>query len=237
MMKLDDSRRHCASCERIVWDFTKMTDAELVAFLSANKNLCGKFTAAQLNRELLPQSPKQNKRISWLLPLLLFAAPAFAQTAKPHPTQQVPQKKKKTSAPSPKLLTVEGSVHQQYTGFPLQDANVTIRTSSDTVKLTTDATGNYCATIPRAADDSVVIEVSLPGYLYYTKEIVITEGYIFSDVQLEKIEAGPNIVIQEIHYAGVPIYDPPSVIPPRQSFFYRIFHWRKVRKTKKDFTE
>jgi len=48
------SGRHCASCQEVVVDFTRMTDAEIVAFLRQYPAVsCGRFRESQLNRELL----------------------------------------------------------------------------------------------------------------------------------------------------------------------------------------
>lgn len=48
--------RHCASCQETVADFTRMTDAEVVAFLRRYPSVsCGRFRAGQMNRVLLSQ--------------------------------------------------------------------------------------------------------------------------------------------------------------------------------------
>ncbi|MCR5888002.1 carboxypeptidase-like regulatory domain-containing protein [Hymenobacter sp. J193] len=45
---------HCAACNKVVVDFTRMTDAELLAFLHRQPATgCGRFTSQQLNRPLV----------------------------------------------------------------------------------------------------------------------------------------------------------------------------------------
>ncbi|MCR5888001.1 hypothetical protein LRS06_09455 [Hymenobacter sp. J193] len=45
--------RYCAACSKVVVDFTRMSDAELLAFLQRQPaTSCGRFTSQQLNRPL-----------------------------------------------------------------------------------------------------------------------------------------------------------------------------------------
>ena len=44
--------RHCASCNKIVMDFTTMSDAQIIAYFQSTKgNTCGRFYNNQLNRD------------------------------------------------------------------------------------------------------------------------------------------------------------------------------------------
>ena len=46
--------RHCAACQKVVVDFTRLTDGEVVAFLRQNASTsCGRFRESQLSRPLL----------------------------------------------------------------------------------------------------------------------------------------------------------------------------------------
>ncbi len=72
--------RHCLSCAKTVVDFTVMTDTELINFFSTKKdNVCGRFIAEQLNRDIL--IPK--KKINWVKYFFQFALPAFLLSIKP----------------------------------------------------------------------------------------------------------------------------------------------------------
>ena len=48
--------KFCAMCQKNVVDFTNMSDAEVVTYLSAAKgNVCGRYQVSQLDRELVGQ--------------------------------------------------------------------------------------------------------------------------------------------------------------------------------------
>jgi len=52
-MSLNDIGRHCTSCNTTVVDFTKMTDDEIVKYLSSNstQNTCGHFLKGQIKND------------------------------------------------------------------------------------------------------------------------------------------------------------------------------------------
>jgi len=61
--------RHCAACAKVVVDFTRHTDAELLAWLhqQAGQPACGHFRADQLGRVLQPTViPKPRSWRAWL---------------------------------------------------------------------------------------------------------------------------------------------------------------------------
>jgi hypothetical protein len=56
--------RHCMQCDNIVYDFTQMSDGELLNFLKLKPEIhCGRFHNAQLNRDILP-TVKKSKSIT-----------------------------------------------------------------------------------------------------------------------------------------------------------------------------
>lgn len=73
-MQPQENGRHCDSCQKVVIDFTKMTDQQIIDHLSANagKKMCGTFKNSQLPPP--PQQQKihhQDKTLLFLAALLL----------------------------------------------------------------------------------------------------------------------------------------------------------------------
>lgn len=55
--------RHCLSCNKTVIDFSLMKDEEIVKYILANKNTCGRFQSHQLGRPMLISNYKPKS--SW----------------------------------------------------------------------------------------------------------------------------------------------------------------------------
>ena len=67
--------RHCSSCEKTVVDFTQFTDKQVLDLLKAEKNICGRFHATQLNRHLKDSSqPHWVKKVAYAGGLLGLTA-------------------------------------------------------------------------------------------------------------------------------------------------------------------
>ena len=82
-MKEVKDGRYCASCQKTVVDFTTMSDRELLSWLAgAGKNVCGRLSPDQVNRDLLPvRERKAGWKGAWnfLLASLLVAVRVQAQ--------------------------------------------------------------------------------------------------------------------------------------------------------------
>jgi hypothetical protein len=76
--------RHCSSCLKTVVDFTLMSDQEVLFWLTnANRKVCGRFSADQLDRNLLP-APERKRSVwniwNFILAGLLVSSKVPAQT-------------------------------------------------------------------------------------------------------------------------------------------------------------
>ncbi len=84
MTPVDSERRHCASCDKVIVDFSKMNDDELMLYFRHSKGkVCGRFDNRQLDRRI-PLLPERTQKAKWwralaLLPLILFSRSARAQ--------------------------------------------------------------------------------------------------------------------------------------------------------------
>ncbi|HET6991365.1 MAG TPA: hypothetical protein VFJ43_08585, partial [Bacteroidia bacterium] len=84
MIPVDTDQRYCSSCDKVVTDFSKMSDDELMLYFRHNNGkICGRLHKTQLNRpmNLLPEKTVNAKwwRTLILIPLTLFGKQAKAQ--------------------------------------------------------------------------------------------------------------------------------------------------------------
>lgn len=188
MQYVDDNKRHCASCEKVITDFTQMSDEQLIAHFKNNASSCGMFAPHQLNRQL--QAPKK-KQSGWLkalvVPALLAMTEADAQDVKPVPTteQTADSAKPRITVPlddvfhtlkdtlivSGMVLEIDDSLGEQ----PLIDAIVRFHIS-DSIKpvCVVDRNGLFEIKLPHLkAGDTVKTEVIYPGYGSYFLELVL----------------------------------------------------------------
>jgi hypothetical protein len=68
--------RHCEACNKIVVDFSSMTDSDIVNYLLQNKNACGKFHPTQLDRTYTIYPIKNRK--SWPAIAAMMVAGMFS---------------------------------------------------------------------------------------------------------------------------------------------------------------
>lgn len=71
--------KHCAACNKVVVDFSSMTDTQLIEYLLKNKNTCGKFKPSQLNRTYSIAS--KTKKTHWPAIAAMLVAGMFSLTS------------------------------------------------------------------------------------------------------------------------------------------------------------
>lgn len=168
--------RHCNACAKEVVDFTAMSDAEVLQFFTSRKkeNVCGRFYADQLNREIKKTHYPERKR-SWywnciMLLLLLFKSnTGSAQEKQRVVCEQGSRKDADKSLPGVlgmatgesslpgKKISVTGQVTDG-DGVPIPGAMVTVQRTG--LKTTTDAAGEYELNNVVVGD---ILVVSTPG--------------------------------------------------------------------------
>lgn len=166
MQPVDTLHRHCSSCDKVLTDFSAMSDTELALWFTHSKGkICGRFNPHQLNRNLtLPAAqprPKYWLNALWLLPLSWFATDAKAQQQ-----PEILKSKPVVSVPNGSLQTkitnltadgdtlpqvIKGIVLDKATNEPLPFVNIYIKPDdgSKTVYGTvSDIDGKYSLKIP-----------------------------------------------------------------------------------------
>jgi len=80
-MTPENNGRHCTQCSKVVSDFTKMTDSQIINYLATGSNICGRIDQKQLmaiNRQLLTEGVSPSSRFKgWVLAIGLLGSMSF----------------------------------------------------------------------------------------------------------------------------------------------------------------
>ena len=90
-MSPNQEGRFCDSCQKTVYDFSNVSDNAIITKIKSESALCGRFSAAQLNRELVASKKKSTiwtASIAGILSFLSSANGKIQAQAKPE-THQV----------------------------------------------------------------------------------------------------------------------------------------------------
>jgi hypothetical protein len=206
-MTVKEQGRFCGSCQKLVVDFSAMSDKELLNYISnASQNLCGRFAPDQLNKDI--KATENKKRFSWayfwnlLLATFLFTE-SYAQ-GKPTLKKPVTKSKpviKKTPVVQPEDLLptmgaiavvepdqlelsppreISGTVVESASNKPMQGASVYVKgAGTGTVS---DSLGNFRLQVN--IGDTVII--SYVGFRAQT--LVIDNNANLQHVKLSMIE-------------------------------------------------
>ncbi|WP_207433860.1 carboxypeptidase-like regulatory domain-containing protein [Sabulibacter ruber] len=217
--------RFCQNCQKTVTDFTAMSDAEVMAWLTKHSgNGCGRFREDQLEREF---RPKAGSRKKWTLPALILGLATWI-SARPTAAQQIQQL-------STEIELLPTTRHPLSPSAPVQDSTsmsgnilaggksalVTIRLN-DTVETKADALGNFrlpfSSTMPLENQWMVISAVG-----YQTQRLRLSD---FENLQAIRIALLPEKAIHNefqgvlggISVIGVPARDTSF----SKNVFYRI---------------
>nr|WP_322624711.1 carboxypeptidase-like regulatory domain-containing protein [uncultured Flavobacterium sp.] len=204
-----DKGRFCMACQKQVIDFTKASDREIVQALRQDKNLCGRFSNTQLDRELVIPKKKKSYSILAGFTFLSLLLPASQKVmAQGSPTIITEKDNNETIADSSEAVltsstdTIKGIIiDEQKIPFP----GAIIKNLTNGKETFSDIDGNF--SIEATKEDK--IEFSFIGY-----ETVNLKG------STEKI----TVTMKEKQYelsTGVIVY---SKRPP---FFKRVYY--KIR--------
>lgn len=127
--------RHCAMCNRVIQDYTSLTDTELIALMQAGSLHCGRFRKNQLDRSILPERgrPKRSLLFEKAAAAFLFFSTAWNQlsAAKPSDTQIVVTgiKSDTTNHSTPtadSTIAIQGAVYDRGSNTPVAGATICI---------------------------------------------------------------------------------------------------------------
>ena len=140
--------RFCDTCNKTVIDFTSWSDARIYNHLKKNAHVCGRLTATQLNREIMPPpSPSRPiYRMAVALGIALLAsgsvtAQSFSRPPIVYNTDSAAQLQQKKS--NPDSVTIRGTITDKMKQ-PLTNASITLKRNGKLIAgATSDLDGNY----------------------------------------------------------------------------------------------
>lgn len=191
-MTLTGAGRHCAACDKVVVDFTRMTDGELVAWFEQRQEQrsCGRFTAYQVGRPLLPapeSAPAWRRWALAMVALLGLGSNVRAQTGGHHRNAAI------------QVVDVQ-------TGLPIAGARVVIHDGHRLRSALTDSSG--C--VWKSAPHWWKVDVLHPDY-YQTRGRAVAPyqaalaGSVIRRIALEpfEVEVAAATITQVEHFVGI----------------------------------
>jgi hypothetical protein len=168
--------RYCQSCQKTVTDFSMMTDKEILNHLSKrNADVCGRFTADQLDRTMIGE---HKKKFSWAY-VLNFVIATFL-TVNYASAQQIHARPNKVATTNKEIVSSRGSAEGEFsfvvpegirkidgmvidskTNRPIPFATVSVKGTTN--KVAADENGKFSLSVMFSGDE-LVIEISAVRY-------------------------------------------------------------------------
>lgn len=104
--------RYCAQCTKVVTDFTYLSTEQIIQKLSVHPNLCGRFTAMQLDRDLIKpiELAPRKSILAFVSAFVLFFSYKELNARDPKPAMEQGIAK---ASPEPFTVYSEPSVEKQ----------------------------------------------------------------------------------------------------------------------------
>lgn len=155
--------RFCNQCSKKVFDFTNMSDGQIIHVLEKNESICGRLQPEQLNRNLY-QVPNY-RPVFFPLPQLLFGFLAFASPAFVY-SQNTTQMEliKGNVEVSPANRIIEGKLIDSTDMEPVLFSKVILQTADGKfiAGAQTEVDGYFKIIVPEVEDDFLYL--TFPGY-------------------------------------------------------------------------
>ena len=193
-MTVAEKGRFCNSCRKTVYDFTRLSDRQVIQKINSESNICGRFLASQLNKDLRMPKEKSSIWIVGISGILSFLSlgnqEVYAQESVK--TEQTEEKEKNNvektvnnSSFAPEI-EITGIVHDAQKA-PLPTVNVLIKGKS--IATQTDFDGKFSI----KAKKGDALEFQFLGYETKTitvtssKNIAVTlEGLVMGGIEIER---------------------------------------------------
>jgi hypothetical protein len=219
MVEVADGR-YCMNCRKTVADFTVMSNADVIAFLGSNGNVCGRFNKTQLqqiNREIgrgtnYSSLWRKTLAAASFMGLIPFVrAEAKYKTPIEQLSTTVCKNKPAKAIDTTGWIVLKGHVTAKDDTLPIPGANIQL--NDKTLGTSTGINGDFKLIVPSSADSLIV---SFIGYKTQRFKIGETPNKFYKVV----MEADPAFANQVDVVAGG--------ISVRYSFTHRL--WRKIKR-------
>ncbi|MCS3795744.1 carboxypeptidase-like regulatory domain-containing protein [Niastella sp. OAS944] len=191
-MTPDEQGRFCGSCQKVVVDFTAMSDQQLLDHLSktAGQHACGRFSSHQLNRNI--KAMEKKRRISWAYVWNLLLATFLVTESY---AQEKPQISKKPDVQLPSLSPtvgtfavkepdtmptkeIRGTIKDQDTYEPIANATITVKGTA--IGTVTDSLGRFKIMV----NDKSPITLEIMGLGYEPQTVVMNKKKNWQNVKV-----------------------------------------------------
>ncbi len=224
-----DKGRFCQNCQKTVTDFYCMIDQQIISYLKTRQgNVCGRFHAEQLNREIsMPVNTRRQPLapIAALVAALTIAIPSVQAQSKAEKIHLVPAKSDITPQQTDTLTQIRGIVIDSTSRSVLPGVMIILK--GEHIYTKTDTLGKFELHIPESyKDKAVTLEVRIPDDI--SKEFVVSgndTGYVEIPLQI-----GKNEITRTMQMGAVAVITPMELTSkptPRRRFKYKV--WKLFR--------
>ncbi len=214
-LKMDKNgqNRHCQSCNQTVFDFSKLSDDEILDFFKnrTSKKICGRFEKpqlAQLNHKLNYNSNPLKSFRSVIKPLIVAAA--ITSVTACSPTNHIADNTHET--PSSKIEIVKEVINSDSLNTILIQGKIiatdkepligaVLRFDETERGTITDVNGNFKIKLPKEAIKSETVTISSVGFGSFQLQLI--------DIQNKEINvvlAEPNYLIGDVIIIKQPLH-------------------------------
>jgi hypothetical protein len=220
MQPVQEGRRHCGQCQKVVADFTRFTDAELVHYFQQNGIGCGRYREEQLNQVIkIVEAPKSywwaKLAAGVLLASLSKSSSGQPKNSRAPAVQHALQNNRQSENAAAPLSNGYSKIHgilKDYKGIPIHNAEVIITEGGIQKRQTfTDKDGRYSVYPVNGGRYNV-------KFSYLKKDLTITNVVIAADQIIavngklqtthEAIKGGKGVEVHAVRGFQAPIIDP-----------------------------